>query len=174
MSSIKCPECGLVNFAGALVCKRCQQSLDAQSLDDASSNKRLGYASASSLESPGDSLNLSKRNSDRKLFGQVVGGTLIAIGLFLGLTVAINQDYSLLRYGGAALLIGAFVVVILTQPRYSKSWTQAVLAIRVGITFTVLGSSMVFYYGLWTPRTFVPLLGIVLIVLGVVAFRNRS
>lgn len=31
MSSIKCPDCGLVNFATALSCKRCQRSFEAAS-----------------------------------------------------------------------------------------------------------------------------------------------
>lgn len=31
MSSIKCPNCGLVNFASATACKRCKQALEAQS-----------------------------------------------------------------------------------------------------------------------------------------------
>src|SRR6266851_3615677 len=36
MSSIKCPNCGLVSFATASSCKRCQQSFDPASPNEAS------------------------------------------------------------------------------------------------------------------------------------------
>jgi hypothetical protein len=44
----------------------------------------------------------------------IFGGGLIALGLVMGLITIFNKDFLLATWGGAALMVGAFVAVILT------------------------------------------------------------
>lgn len=51
----------------------------------------------------------------RRQVGVFLGGSLIALGLLMGLITALNQDFWLLLYGGISLLVGVCVTTLLTQ-----------------------------------------------------------
>jgi uncharacterized membrane protein YvbJ len=78
MSSIKCPKCGLVNFATADVCKRCGESLSKESSQVSDQTP--------SLDKPSQVPNQTAQSSHSKinplwiLAGIVI---LIALGLFI-------------------------------------------------------------------------------------------
>ena len=99
MSSLKCPSCGMVNFAATTACKRCQRLLRDHSLGFESPKHSLRYSPTASEAPSGDSSDLLERKPTKKLLGQVIGGTLISIGLLLGLATAITEDYSYLPFG---------------------------------------------------------------------------
>ena len=164
MASIKCPQCGFVDFATAASCKRCQTPL----------HKPRSTHPTLEDHSDFDSLGASADNSQKKFYGKVVGGSLIGIGLTLGLATALTQNYLYLPFGGAALLVGAFVVVLLTQPTYSEGWRTSLIAARAGLFSTILGCLYVYWDGLFSPKALDLLLGSGLIVISVIAFRHRT
>jgi hypothetical protein len=59
-------------------------------------------------------IGLCQSHFNRRFFGMTFGGFLIGIGLLIGVLTIFNGDQWLLIYGGASLLIGAFLTVILT------------------------------------------------------------
>jgi hypothetical protein len=59
-------------------------------------------------------IGLCQSHFNRRFFGLTFGGSFIAIGLLMGVVTIFNGDQWLLVYGGASLLIGAFLTVILT------------------------------------------------------------
>ena len=150
MASIKCPKCGLVDFATASSCKRCQAPLD-----------------HSDFNQGGD-------NYQTKLYGKIVGGSLIGIGMILGLATALTQNYSYLPFGGASLLVGAFIVVLLTQPIYSKGSHTTLMGARAGLACTALGCLYIYADGLFSLKALVLPLGMGLLVISVIAFRGRT
>jgi hypothetical protein len=173
MSSIKCPSCGLVSLVSASSCKRCKQSLNQLPLEGLRFEQDPKSSQSAALDYLPNPLYRSRDQSNGKLYGKVVGGVLIAVGLLLGLATALTGDYSYLPFAGGAILIGAFVTVIISQnvnrPSSPSVWLKA---FQVGAVFTVLGAMYVYEDGLFSFKSLVPLFGIALIVMGVVAYRR--
>lgn len=171
MSSKKCPSCGLTNFGSAVSCKRCQQSLQkvqALSATQPAADSKKQDAQVTSSDS-------SEGQPQYKRIGQIVGGALIALGLIFGVAIALTQDYYYLAIAGPALLIGAFVVVLTSREINRVPTTMVWLrAFHVGIIFTVLGVMFLYTDGLFTIKSFVPLFGVSLLVIGRVAYRRAK
>jgi hypothetical protein len=59
-------------------------------------------------------IGLCDSHMNRRLFGMWVGGGLMVLGFLIGFIAVFNHDYWMLLYGGIAVIVGAFPLVILT------------------------------------------------------------
>lgn len=69
MNSIKCPECGLVNFATASECKRCHLSFESEPVP---SDDQYGYAQEPNVQNQYWPQDAAEHQSQKKLFSGIV------------------------------------------------------------------------------------------------------
>lgn len=96
MSSIKCPNCGLINFASATACKRCKQQLEVQSYPywNESGAVKPPEPDWSKLQTvpdvPGEYVDLEDYGDDSHTIGNKLFGIYLVLHM-IGMLYALNH-----------------------------------------------------------------------------------
>ena len=147
MSSIKCPNCGLINFASAEACKRCKQTLEAAAYPYWQGNNAVAPPTP-------DWSKLQTAPADRAEYGErshTIGNILFAI--YLGLHVLV-LPLSLLAIGW---IMSQDAWELLTTPNsrlYLPSFAPLYYVTLVGIVIYLPGSVILMVRLLQKSQTF--------------------
>jgi hypothetical protein len=161
MSSMKCPNCGLINFASAEACKRCKQTLEAPAYPYWQGNNAVAPPEPDWSKLQTDSA-VDLANQERS---HTVGNILFAI--YLGLHVIV-LPLSLL---GVAWLMSQDAWELLTTPNsrlYLPTFAPLYYLVLLGIVIFLPASVILFVRLLQKSETF--LTWVVIYLLGEIVY----